>query len=168
MTDDGDVRDPLPVDSDLAPEGGIDDEAGHVSSARRRRPDVDPLVVLAIFVGGFFGGAARYLIGDHWSTSAGGFPWPTFVINVSGAFVLALLLVLVIEVFPPTRYLRPALGTGFLGAYTTFSSLVVATDQLAAHHHLATAALYSVGSTAAGLVLAVAGLALGRWIARRA
>lgn len=184
MPDHVDVPEPLPVDSDLEPQTsrGRDarpetpapaslsqaERASPSASAQRRRagPDVDPLVVAAIFAGGFAGGATRYEIGLHWSIG-GSFPWPTFFINVSGSFVLALLLVLVIEVFPPTRFVRPAMGTGFLGAYTTFSSLVVSADELAAHHHAGTAAAYLVGSTAAGLLLALLGLATGRWIATR-
>ena len=131
----------------------------------RRTLDVDYGVVSAVFAGGLAGGLLRYLIGKQWPVASGGFPWPTFWINVSGGFVLALLLVLVLEVFPPTRYVRPALGTGFLGAYTTFSSLVTSTDQLAAHQHVGTAVTYLLASTAAGLALSLAGLMTGRWIA---
>jgi fluoride exporter len=178
MPDHVDVPEPLPVDADLERETARADEPSRTSDGARsststrrdrrdkRRPDVDPLVVAAIFAGGFAGGATRYEIGVHWTTS-GAFPWPTFCINVTGAFVLALLLVLVIEVFPPTKFVRPGIGTGFLGAYTTFSSLVVSTDELAAHHHVGTAVAYLFGSTAAGLLLAAAGLATGRWIATR-
>ena len=142
-------------------------QASLSAHTRPRRADIDRSVVAAVFVGGFFGGAARYLIGEHWVTKSGGFPWQTFAVNVSGAFVLALLLVLVIEVFAPTKFVRPALGTGFLGAYTTFSSLVVAADELGVHGHLGIAAAYLLGSTFAGLLLALAGIATGRWIARR-
>jgi CrcB protein len=133
----------------------------------RSRHRLDPAIVAAVFVGGFFGGAARYLIGEHWSAAPNSFPWPTFAVNVSGAFALAVLLVLVVEVFPPTKLVRPALATGFLGAYTTFSSLVVAADELGAHGHLGTAVAYVAASTAAGVVAAVAGIALARSIARR-
>ena len=131
----------------------------------RRTLDVDYGVVAAVFVGGLAGGLARYLIGKQWPAASGGFPWPTFWINVSGGFALALLLVLVLEVFPPTRYVRPALGTGFLGAYTTFSTFVTSADQLAAHQHAGLAVVYLLASTAAGLALSLAGLVTGRWIA---
>lgn len=86
------------------------------------------------------------------------------MINLSGAFALSLLLVLVLEVFPPTRYVRPALGTGFIGAFTTFSSLATATDHLLAHGHPMLAIAYTVGSLFGGLVAASLGLAGGRAI----
>jgi len=53
--------------------------------------------------------------------------WATFVINASGAFVLAALLVVVNDVLPPTTYVRPLVGTGFCGAWTTFSSIAAST-----------------------------------------
>jgi CrcB protein len=88
------------------------------------------------------------------------------VINGSGAFVLALLLVVVGEVLPPTTYVRPLLGTGFCGAWTTFSAIVASTDQLGAHGHAATAMLYLVGSLAVGLAAALGGLVTGRTLPR--
>jgi len=129
-----------------------------------RRPALS--IVGAVFVGGCAGGLARYGVTRLWPTPRDGFPWATFVINLSGAFVLAVLLVLITEWLPPTRYVRPLLGTGFCGAWTTFSSVVVSTDQLVAHEHAATGLLYLLGSLAGGLVAAVAGLAVGRLLAR--
>jgi fluoride exporter len=96
-----------------------------------------------------------------------GFPWDIFAINLSGAFALALLLVLVLEVFPPTRYVRPALGTGFIGAFTTFSSLATAADHLLAHGHPMLAIAYTLGSLFGGLVAATLGLASGRAISAK-
>jgi CrcB protein len=123
-------------------------------------------LVGAVFLGGCLGGIARYGVTRAWPTPQHAFPWATFVINASGAFVLALLLVVVNEVLPPTTYVRPLLGTGFCGAWTTFSSITASTDQLAAHGHATTAMLYLVGSLAVGLVAALAGLVTGRSLAR--
>src|SRR5437879_3720305 len=78
--------------------------------------------LLAIALGGAVGGLARYGVGRAMSAPDRGWPWSTFMVNVSGAFALALLLVVVLEVLPPHRYVRPLLGTGFLGAYTTFGT----------------------------------------------
>lgn len=128
------------------------------------RPSV--AVVGAVFAGGCLGGIARYGVTEAWPTPQHAFPWATFVINASGAFVLALLLVVVNDVLPPTTYVRPLLGTGFCGAWTTFSAITASTDQLAAHGHAATAGLYLVGSLAVGLVAALAGLVTGRSLAR--
>lgn len=150
---DGDF-DRLPIDPDIEPEPR--------PRRRSRLPRLNAGVVLAVFVGGFFGGLARYGIGEAFPTPNSRFPWATFAINLGGAFLLALLLVLVLEVLPPTRFVRPALGTGFLGAFTTFSSLAVSTDQLAAHGHARIAVAYAAGSLFGGLACASFGLVVGR------
>ena len=121
--------------------------------------------MLVIGAGGFAGGLARYGIGVAWPSAPGGFPWATFTINTSGAFALALLLVVALEMLPPTPYLRPALGTGFCGAYTTFSTVTVASDQLAGHGHAGLALAYVGASIGAGLAATLLGLAIGRTVA---
>lgn len=149
----------LPIDPDIAPK---------VPRRGSRWPRLEAGVLLAVFVGGFFGGLARYGLGEAFPTSSSAFPSTTFGINLGGAFLLALLLVLVLEVLPPTRFVRPGLGTGFLGAFTTFSSLAVSTDQLAAHGHAGVAVLYVAGSLFGGLACAVLGLVAGRSLRREA
>jgi CrcB protein len=149
----------LPVDPDLDPPGSSDTGRGS------RWPQIHWWSVAVIGVGGFAGGLARYGIGQAWPTPSGRFPWATFAINTTGAFVLALLLILVLEVLPPMTYLRPALGTGFCGAYTTFSSVATASDQLAAHGHVNVAAAYVAISLFAGLAATSLGIVLGRAIA---
>ncbi len=145
--------DRLPIDPDIEPEQ---------IRRKSRLPRLQSGVVLAVFAGGFFGGLARYGIGLAAPAATNRFPWSTLAINLSGAFLLALLLVLLLDVFPPTRFVRPALGTGFLGAYTTFSSLATATDQLAAHGHVGVAVAYSAASLFGGLACASFGLVTGR------
>lgn len=122
-----------------------------------RRADL----IAVVFLGGCVGGYARFAIAQAWITSRYGFPWPIFAVNVAGAFFLALVVVGASDI-RPGRYLRPLLGTGFCGAFTTFSTVVVAVARLAAHDHVATAAVYLAATTAAGLAAAVAGLVLGR------
>ena len=118
----------------------------------------------AIAIGGFVGGETRYLLGLAFPTAHDGFPATTFAINVSGSFILALLLVLILEVWPPTKYLRPALCTGFCGAYTTFSTWMVDTDKLISADRYGLAALDILGSLAAGLAATTLGLSCGRAI----
>jgi CrcB protein len=144
----------LPIDPDIESDN---DNAS-------RWPRIEPGVLLAVFIGGVLGGLARYGIGRAAPPRVDGFPWDIFAINVVGAFALAVLLVLLLEVFPPTRYARPVLGTGFIGAFTTFSSLATATDQLLAHGDAVVAILYTFGSLFGGLAAAVLGLACGRAI----
>ncbi|HET9171143.1 MAG TPA: CrcB family protein [Actinospica sp.] len=135
---------------------------GHPFAARPRRRRQDPRVLGAVAAGGFLGGEARYLLGLAFPTAHGTFPATIFAINVSGSFILALLLVLILEVWPPTKYLRPLLATGFCGAYTTFSTWMVDTDRLVSAGRYAIAAANIFGSLFAGLAATTLGLALGR------
>ena len=121
-------------------------------------------ILLAVFLGGWLGGLARYAITSAWPTGTGRFPWATFSVNVLGAFVLALVVVVAADVVS-SRYLRPLLGTGFCGAFTTFSSIVLSGDLLFAHHHPGTAVTYLAASIVAGLAGAASGLLLGRAVA---
>ena len=159
----GALPDDLPIDPDLDSDQSPNRRL--LTSPQKRGPvHLAPGVLAVIAVGGFLGGVARYGIGQALPTSTGGFPWATFLVNVSGAFGLALLLVLVIELWRPTHYLRPGVGTGFFGAFTTWSTYMVQADQLLAHGHAGTAAAYLLGSAAAGLAAAGIGLASGRYL----
>jgi CrcB protein len=147
----------------------IDPDIDEPENPPRRRPTsqwprLAPGVLVAVFLGGVLGGGTRYGIGLAAPPAVDGLPWDIFAINLSGAFALSMLLVLVLEVFPPTRYVRPALGTGFIGAFTTFSSLATATDHLLAHGHPMLAIAYTAGSLFGGLAAAALGLACGRAI----
>lgn len=132
---------------------------------RSRLPRIHWARVMAVAAGGLFGGILRYAVMLALPAPAAGIPWPIFVVNTAGAFILALLLILVLEVLPPTTYLRPTLGTGFCGALTTFSSVATGADQLAAHGHGSTAVGYLLLSLLAGLAAASFGIILGRSIA---
>jgi fluoride exporter len=135
---------------------------GHPFATRPKRRRQDPRVLGAIALGGLLGGEARYLLGLAFPTAHATFPATTFAINVSGSFILALLLVLILEVWPPTKYLRPLFCTGFCGAYTTFSAWMVDTDRLVAAGRYGIAAANILGSLFAGLAAAMLGLAAGR------
>lgn len=158
----------LPVDPDVDAAEDIAHPADvgpgvFTRAAAPRRPRFRLGVVVGVFCGGFLGGLARYAITAAWPSPVG-FPWATFAVNTAGAFGLGLLLVLIAELWPPTTYTRPVAGTGFLGAFTTFSSVVVATDQLAVSGQPLVAVGYLAGSVLAGLAAAVSGLFLGRAI----
>jgi fluoride exporter len=123
-------------------------------------------VVAVVFLGGCVGGAVRYAVTTAWPAPAGRFPWATLAVNTAGAFLLGGIVVFAAELLP-SRYLRPLLGTGFCGALTTFSSVVVSTDQLVAHRHPGTGAVYVVATVGAGLGAAASGIAGSRAVVRR-
>jgi CrcB protein len=159
--DDVDPLRELPIDPDL---DAADDEQSR-RLRRSRWPRIHWVTVAVVASGGFAGGLARYGVGRAWPTPAGGFPWSTWAVNTSGAFLLGLLLILVLEVLPPSRYVRALVGTGFCGALTTFSSVATGVDQLSAHGHAALAVGYVFASLAAGLAAASFGIVFGRSIA---
>lgn len=78
------------------------------------------------------------------------FPWSTFTINVSGWLLVGALIVLISEVWSAHRLLRPFLGTGVLGGYTTFSTYTVEAQVLldGGHARLGLAYLGATGQPA--------------------
>ena len=119
-------------------------------------------VLLVIAAGGAVGSAARLALGETMPASRGTFPWSTFLENVTGGLALGLLMVFVIEVWPPSRYLRPFLGVGVLGGYTTFSSYMLDTRELLVTGHAPLAGAYLFGTLIVGLAAVWAGITLGR------
>lgn len=109
-------------------------------------------VLLVVAIGGALGALARYAAGQWWPTPAGTFPWTTFAINVVGCFLIGVLLVLVSEVFSPHRLIRPVLGTGVLGGFTTFSAYAVDAQRLINERHAGTALAYLAATVTAALV----------------
>jgi CrcB protein len=89
------------------------------------------LNILIIGIGGFIGAVVRYLvavwIGERWGRS---FPLGTFIINVSGSFIIGLLVTLMTERIIENPQWRLFLVVGFLGAYTTFSTFEYETGAL--------------------------------------
>ncbi|MGH3986956.1 MAG: fluoride efflux transporter CrcB [Actinomycetes bacterium] len=125
-----------------------------------QRPDV----LLAVACGGLIGSLARYGVGQWLPTQKHGFPWSTFLINVSGALLLGILVVLLLQRFPPNRYAGAFFGTGVLGAYTTFSTYMVETVLLAQDGYVARATAYLLGSLVVGLLASWLGIVIGRRI----
>ena len=90
------------------------------------------------------------------------FPWATFVVNVSGALALGVLMVLVLEVWRPHRYVRPFVGIGLLGGWTTFSTYALEARDLLAVGRPATALAYVAGSLVVGLLAVWLGMLAAR------
>ncbi len=130
---------------------------------RRFQPDV--LAVIA--AGGMLGATARFKLAEALPQAAGQIPWATFWANMSGSFLLGFLLIVLLERFPPTRYVRPFVATGILGAYTTMSTYLVETALLIKDGHAASGLLYGIGSLIGGLLLAYAGIVAARLTPQR-
>ena len=117
---------------------------------------------VAIGVAGAFGALARYGLEGWVSRRAQSFPWGTFVVNVSGSFVLGLLVTLLGERFAVAPWIRASLTIGFLGAYTTFSTLSLESYRLLEGRSYALAGANMAGSLAAGVLALYGGVVLGR------
>jgi CrcB protein len=92
----------------------------------------------------------------------------TFVINVSGCLLIGVLMVLVGDVWPGRRLLRPFLGTGLLGGYTTFSTYVVDVQHLVMAGAVGTALAYLTATLLAALAAVHAGMTVTRVVVDRA
>ena len=117
---------------------------------------------LWVGLGGFVGANARYFLGLWVATRFGTtFPYGTFVINITGSFILGLIMgTLEGHVLSPVVRLSAAIG--FVGAYTTFSTWTYETVRLIENGSVLLGTVNVVGSVLAGLLAAVGGLATGR------
>ncbi|HEX2350103.1 MAG TPA: CrcB family protein [Ktedonobacterales bacterium] len=127
-----------------------------------------------VLAGGFCGAVTRYLLAKPLLALAGalpgthaGFPYDTLLINLTGAFLIGLLFGAFEHGAPISPDLRLALGTGFLGAYTTFSSFVVGAAGELRHGQTFTALLYLCGAMAGGVLLAFVGFTLAGGLVER-
>jgi fluoride exporter len=124
-------------------------------------------VVAAVAAGGALGALARYGVATAIPAAPTGFPWATLVINVTGCLLIGVLMVLVTEVFPGHHLLRPFLGTGVLGGFTTFSTYVVDTQRLVDGGRAALGLFYLAGTLVAALAAVWVGSALASSVLRR-
>jgi CrcB protein len=122
----------------------------------------DRRVLAAIFAGGMAGARARVWVGQHFARAARNWPGATLAINVSGSFALGYLATRLQERLPLSSYRQPLLGTGFCGAYTTFSTMQIETLRIIDRHGYGLAAGYAFASVAAGLVAIWAATSLAR------
>jgi CrcB protein len=141
-------------DIDAAALEPIDSDVDLHPSGLGRRGRGDTTMLAAIAAGGAVGASVRYLIGQTWPTPAGAFPISTLAINVIGCALIGVLMVLITDVWSTQRLLRPFLGTGVLGGFTTFSTYTVDIQQLVAGAHAGMALLY-FALTPIGALLAV-------------
>jgi fluoride exporter len=150
----------------------MDDDQRTPGSNPRGRDDLDQLFVprlglsvstlVAIFVGGAIGTVARYELDARHPIAPGHFPWVTLLINLSGSLAIGLLVPLTEYLTPRAPLARPVLIVGFLGGWTTYSTLAVEAALLAKHSAIADFVVYLIATVVGGLALVVVGTAAGR------
>ena len=115
-------------------------------------------------MGGVLGSWVRWGLAAAFPVAAGTFPWTTFGINVVGAALLGIVLVALLDGSVPRTHLHALIGTGLLGTFTTFSTWMVESVELARTGHAAVAVAY----VAVSLVVGVAAILLTMDLTRRA
>ncbi|MCX4092916.1 fluoride efflux transporter CrcB [Nocardia sp. alder85J] len=148
---DPDVGRPVDPDIDL-----------HIPAQRRELARRHGAVLAVIAAGGGLGALARYGIAHLLPTRPGAFPWGTFVTNVTGCFAIGLLMVYVTETRAVHPLVRPFLGVGILGGFTTFSTYAVETRNLLQPGSAPLAFCYLAGTLLVALPAVLGGVTLGR------
>ncbi len=119
----------------------------------------------AIWVGlaGFFGAVFRYWI-DGWVSrvTGGGFPWGTFVVNMTGCFLIGFATTILTERLRVHPIVRTAVTIGFIGAYTTFSTFAYESLRQLQDGAFGIALVNVAASVVGGIVAAWAGVVVGR------
>lgn len=136
----------------------VDADVEFEVTTRHRQLREHPVTVLAaISCGGALGALTRYGLSTALPHQPGGMPWATLAINASGCLFIGVLMVVITDTLPGQRLLRPFLGAGVLGGYTTFSTYTVDIQQA----FTAGAARVAVTYLGLTLLLAMAGVFAG-------
>ena len=144
--------------------GPVDSDVDLKVSAQRHESAWDPAVLGTIAAGGVIGAEARYGMSVWLPHRAGQWPGATWLVNTSGCFLIGVLMVVITELAAAHRLVRPFLGVGILGGYTTFSTAMVDVQQLA----LAGRGGPALGYLAATVLAALAATFLGATLTRGA
>lgn len=134
------------------------------AAQRRELVRTHGAVLLVIAFGGGLGALARYGLSQMLPPHPGRFPWATFLTNVIGCLLIGVLMVLITEVWSAHRLVRPFLGVGFLGGFTTFSTYAVETRALLQPATVALAFIYLAGTLLGAMLAVIAGV----WLTRAA
>ena len=116
----------------------------------------------AVFVGGALGTLVRAGLGTLRVADPGRWPWPTFTVNIIGAFLVGYFTTRLMERLPLSTYRRPALATGLCGGLTTFSTMQLETLIMIRYHSYGLALGYTAASITAGLLAVYLATAVAR------
>jgi CrcB protein len=125
-------------------------------------PQLDRREIAAIFLGGAAGSLLRVWLAQTATSGVATWPWATFIVNVSGCFALGLIATHLRERSPEAPHWHPLLGTGFCGAYTTFSTMQLELVRMIDHDRFGLAIGYALASVLAGYVAILAGARIVR------
>jgi CrcB protein len=142
-----------PPDTAVPTLPGLADPGGRAPSARGARrilPRADRREIAAIFAGGALGTLVRAALAEAFPHSATSWPWPTFAVNITAAFLLGYFVTRLQERLPLSSYRRPLLGTGLCGGLSTFSTMQVELLDMLGAHAWGLAAGYASASIAGG------------------
>ncbi|MCL2542171.1 MAG: CrcB family protein [Nocardioidaceae bacterium] len=128
------------------------------------RRDMDLLPFIA--VGGSIGAVARW--GMAQALPSTGFAWSTLLTNVVGCALIGVLMALMVDRWATTRYVRPFLGVGVLGGFTTFSTYTLDVHKLLVAGRVPLAGLYDATTLITCVVAVWMGLTCCRWVLDRA
>lgn len=156
MSSETDLAEPTDPDVDL-----------RFASQRRELARTHGAVLLVIAVGGGLGAIARYGLAEWLPTRPGDFPLATFVTNVAGCFLIGVLMVLVTERWAAHRLVRPFLGVGVLGGFTTFSTYATEIRGLLQPGTVVVAFAYLAATLVCALLAVIAGVWLTRTVTGR-
>ncbi len=121
------------------------------------------LKLLSVAIGGAFGAIARYLINISPASNAfEKFPFHTFIINISGSFLIGFSMILLTDKLQVNENLRLAIIVGFLGAFTTFSTFEIEIFDLIKDRQVIVALFYLFLSVVVGFIGVAAGVLLAR------
>ncbi|HEY2763509.1 MAG TPA: fluoride efflux transporter CrcB [Pseudonocardiaceae bacterium] len=123
-------------------------------------------IITVVALGGAIGAVARYAIGMAWPTPPAEFPWATLTINVAGCGLIGVMMVLITDVWSAPRLVRPFLGTGVLGGFTTFSTYTVDVQRLITSGAPRTALVYLLITPVSAMVAVGAAMILARLTVR--
>ncbi|MET8160038.1 CrcB family protein [Sphaerisporangium sp. NPDC005289] len=115
-----------------------------------------------ISAGGVIGALARFGLGAAFPRPPGGFPWTIFAINVAGCLLIGVLMTTIAEAGQVHRLLRPFLGVGVLGGFTTFSGYIVDIGRATAAGAPGVALAYLAGTVLCAVPAVYAGAVLTR------